>query len=362
VGAFFESGGGPLTGLAANFTVTVTNRRTGAVLATSSPTENPAGSGNYEYTINSTLLTVPMRIKVAFTNPTDELYAESFFSVGDMPSWARIRRELRLAIARRLWPDEHVWDLRATNGTTTTATLNGLPLGALNEYRGLWCWFWSGANRGQERQIVGWDDDTGELEWSPALGTAIAATDRVEIYPIRPSRINTALDDVIADLRTVALVESEERLLATAIDTFEWTLPSDAAYVHEVGLIRDSDARFIGWLPFEMWTTAPGGVLRVSAGPTIDPGSPFGWDVAVPQPLRDGYALRVMLLSHVEPPMYDESTVDIEPSIVRDMATYQLAMDMPSQKDRWPFLAAQAERARKRARTPLPPNCLEVLQ
>jgi hypothetical protein len=361
VGATFADGAGPLTGFAATFVCTAVNQSTGLALVVSGVTEEPAGSGYYQATIDASELPGRMRLLVTFANTVEQLYSEAFYSVGDMPSWARTRREARRRIAGRLFMDEHIWDERATDGTTTTCILPGVVLGALNEFRGLWLWFGTGANRNQSRQVTAYNTTTHAFTFAPALPAAVAANDRVEVYPLRPDRLNDAIDDAISDLKDTVFAQVEERIIQTDGVTSEWRLPSDAAMVYNVGLCQRDTGEFVGWLPLDMWSLLPGGLLRVGGWGVG--WSPFGetWRSSAPIGPAAGSVLRVLLLVHIEPPLYDDSTIDIQGDALIDLATFRLAMDMGAQmKDRWPFLERQATVARRRARTTLPPAAQEV--
>lgn len=358
VGAAFENSAGPITGKAANFTVTVTNAATGAALASGAPIENPASSGIYEFTVNSTLLTARMRIKAIWSNTTDELRAEKYYAVGDIPSWARTRREIRKRIAGRLFPGRQVWQLLAGSSglnSTTRAYLPDLVTGGTDEYRGGWLWFGSGGNAGKERQATASDEAALTVTWAPALGVATAANDRVELYPVRPSQINDAIDDAVADLADLAFEFVDEGVLDTDGVTSEWSLPTDARWVSKVGLTRDSDGRFLGWYAPSSWSLLPGQRLRLDdqSGETgQDPLDWGAWAARLGPP--DGYKLRVQMLCEVGPPLYDDSFVVVAPEEVVAQAAYRLLLTMPERRDQWPFWERDAERARLRATTAFP--------
>lgn len=363
VGATFADGAGPLTGFAATFVCTATDQATGLALVTSPVSEEPSGSGYYQATIDAAQLTGRMRLLVTFANTVEQLYSEAFYNVGDMPSWARSRREARRRIAQRLFPDEHIWDERATAGTTTTCVLPNVALAAWNEFRGLWLWFGTGANRNHQRLVTAFDTTTNAFTFAPALPSPVLANDRVEVYPLRPDRLNGAIDDTISDLKGTVFMAAEERVIRTDGVTSEWRLPTDAAMVYNVGLVSVDSGEFWGWLPLDMWELLPGGILRLGGwGPGW---SPFGDEYRGSAPVGPaaGSALRVLMLTHVEPPLYDDSTIDIPNDCLIDMATFRLAMDMgTAMKDRWPFLERQATVARRRARTTLPAACQEVMR
>lgn len=368
VGSYFENSAGPITGVAANFTVTVTNRATGATVTSGAPTENPASSGYYEFTINSAFLTGRMRLRVVYSNTTNELYSEFFLSVGDVPSWARTRRQLRARIATRLNRGRTIWQKRlsaSASNTTTTCYLPNLVVGGANEFRGGWVWFGSGANAGQERLVTEWDADTFVLTWGPALGTAVTTNDWVEIYPphLQPSVINEKIEDAIAALRDRALILIDEQPYDTDGDTQEWTLPSDLRYVHRVGLVRDDDSEFLYWLPNSSWGLLPNRILRTTAG-VVSPESPFR-EYLTPGAIADGYKLRVLGMVAPDPPLYDDSFVDILPDAVIDDAALRMALDLshqPEYRQMVPFLNERARQSRLAASVSLPGGSREVRQ
>lgn len=365
VGILIEDSAGPRTGLT-DVSVTVTNRASGATVATGTATESPAGSGYYEYTVNSTLLPSAMRLRAVFTSAAAEAYAEQFFTVGVVPSWARTRRELRQEIARRVEDEETIWEGDATGGSTTTVVAPWLTLGGEGGWRGLWAWFSDGANRGQERRVTGFAEATTTLTVAPALPAAVAAGHRVELARRRPSAYNRALADAVSQLAGRTLAEADETLLATDGSVREWTLPSDARYVVRVGIVRTSDSLFLSWLPHSAWELLPGGVLRVvqEGGALADPRNPFRWSYSAPAALPAGYKLRVLLLTELAPPLYDDSFVAIRPEAVLATAHYLAALAKAVKdegaRQTLPFLERQATRWQAKAAGSLPAGARQV--
>lgn len=328
VAAAFAAQGVPLTGLAANFVVTVTDTATGSVLAHGAISEQ-AATGYYQTTIDGSLLTRRLRLKVVWDDPTDQLYAESFYAIGDIPDGARTRREVRQRVARRLDGDDRVWSEVATGGTTTTAIVPGLTIGGDGEWRGMWAWFVDGANQHQQRQVTAFDSATDTLTLSPALPVAVALGHRVELYRLRPSTLHAAIDDGLAGLGDAYPLDAEDQTGTTDGLTTEWPLPSDAAQVCEVGLVRLQDALFLGWMPLDSWDLLPGRLLRIANAPVADPFDPLGWGVTRPAALPDGYRLRVWLRVRPSPPLYDDSLVCAPVDAVVAAAAYQLLLDAP---------------------------------
>lgn len=363
--AFFENASGPVIDAAATMTVTVANQGTGIVLTTGAPTENPPTSGYYQYTINAALLTSRMRLKAVWRNPTAELYAETYVAIGDVPSWSRTRRELRRRIASRLaGSDDRIWQERATSGTATTAAINALVIGGQHEYRGCWLWFGSGPNEGQERRVTGYDTATNVLTFAPAVGTTIATQDRLELYPsgLRPSRLNAAIDDAISDLTIACMIEVDEQVLATDGLTREFALPSDLRFVYRVGLVKTQDRSFLGWYEPPDWELLPHQRLRLDRlGMGSTEQDPLEWGasggaVALP----NGYVVRVLGLADIDPPLYDDSSVDIAPEAIVALAAYRLALTIPQLREVLPLWRQDADLARARASTRLPSGVREV--
>jgi hypothetical protein len=363
--AFFENSAGPVTGAAATMTVTVTNQASGAVLTSGPPTENPPASGYYQYTIDAALLTSRMRLKAVWADPATELYAETYLAIGDMPSWARTRRDLRRRIASRLaGNDDRIWQERATGGTDTTAVIGALVIGGEHEYRGCWLWFGSGPNEGLERRVTASAAGTMTLTFAPAVGTAIVAGDRLEVYPsgLRPSRLNQAIDDAISDLGTSCLIEIDEQVLATDGQTREFALPSDVRYVYRVGLVSSHHQRFLGWYEPPDWELLPHQRLRLDRlGLGSADADPLDWGAAGGAvALPDGYIVRVLGLADIDPPLYDDSSVDIAPEAIVALAAYRLALQVPSLREVLPLWRQDADVARARASTRLPAGTREV--
>lgn len=362
--AYFENSAGPVTGAAAGMTVTVTNQASGAVLASGAPTETPALSGAYQFTVNAALLTSRVRLKAVWSNPTAELYAETYVAIGDVPSWSRTRRDLRRRIASRLaGADDRIWQERAGGGGTTSAIVNAFVIGGEHEYRGCWLWFGSGANEGQERRVTAYESATRTLTFAPAVGTAIVAGDRLEVTPsgLRPSRLNAAIDDAISDLAGTCLIEIDEQVLATDGLTREFALPSDLRYVYRVGLTNRQQQGFLGWYEPSAWELLPQQRLRLDRLGLGADQDPLDWGVdAGAVALPGGYVVRVLGLADIDPPLYDASSVDIAPEAIVALAAYRLALQMPALREVLPLWRQDADIARARASTRLPAGTREV--
>jgi len=333
IAAAFASPSGPLTGLAANLTVTATDTATGATLLVGAISETGT-TGYYQATIDASQLTRRLRMKVVWSDTTDQLYAESFYAIGDIPDYARTRREVRQRVARRMDGDDRVWSEVATGGTTTTAIVPGLTIGGDGEWRGMWAWFVDGANQHQQRQVTAFDAATDTLTLAPALPAAVATGHRVELYRLRPSTLHAAIDDGLSILADGFLVDAEDQSFTTDGVTSEWALPSDAAQVCEVGLVREDDDLFLGWMPLDTWDVLPGRLLRIADAPVVDPVDPLNWGVTRPAALPDGYRVRVWLRTKPSPPLYDDSFVCAPVEAIVAAAAYQLLMDAPYDESR----------------------------
>jgi hypothetical protein len=360
-GAAFADASGPRTGLAAGFLCTVTNAVTGALVATPLVTENPAGSGNYEATVNSTLLTSRIRLKVVFQNGTAELYSESIYDIGIMPIWSMVRSALRWDIEARLFDNDRVWqEITTAAGTTTTAVLGAMTIGMNDEYRGLWAWFMVGDNAQRERRVTGFDAATTTITFAPALPVPVDAGVTVELSPLRPSLINAAIDRAYRRLAGKALNPAEYRFATDGLTT-EWSLDPSVYSIHNVGLIRDEDDAFLGWFQQSSWQVITPRTLRLAGPWNENSESPFDRPFYVSANAMDaGYHLRVMGHEMAAPPLYDSSAIVVDPDAVQAMALYDLSGMVPSRKDRLPLLRQDAEAALSRATSPWPAGSREV--
>jgi hypothetical protein len=361
VGAAFADASGPRTGLAAGFICTVTNAVTGAAIVTPLVTENPAGSGLYEATINSTYLTSRIRLRVVFANALAELYAEAVYDIGVLPSWSMTRSQLRWDIEARLFDNDRVWqELTTAPGSTTTAVLGAMTIGADNEYRGLWAWFSVGDNANRERRVTAFDHATTTVTFSPAVPVAVAQGVTVELSPLRPSLVNAAIDRAYRRLAGKALQSVEFRYATDGVTT-EWSLDPSLYSIHQVGLIRDEDSQFLGWFQQSAWQLISPRVLRLAGPWNENSQSPFDRPFyASANALDAGFHLRVMGHEIAAPPLYDSSAIVIDPDAVQALAIYDLSAIIPSRKDRLPLLRQDAEAALSRATTPWPAGSKEV--
>jgi len=358
-GASFSDASGPRTGLAANFLCTVSNAVTGVTIVTPPVSENPAGSGVYEATVDSSELTSRIRLRVVFASAADELYSEAVYDIGVPPAWSLPRAALRWDIEARLFDNDRVWqEITTAPGTTTTAVLGAMTIGMDNEYRGLWAWFTVGANAGQERRVTAWESGTSTITFAPALPAPVDVGVTVELSPLRPSLVNSAIDRAYRRLAGKALTPVEFRF-PTDGTTTEWPLDPSLYSVQQVGLI-DAAGVFLGWLQPSAWDLLPPGILRVGGALTGPTDSPFDWPTATADAVQDGYTLRVMGHEMASPPLYDSSLIVVDPDAVQALCLYDLSAMIPSRKDRLPLLRQDAEAALSRATSPWPAGSREV--
>ena len=361
-GAAFADASGPRTGLSGNFLCIVTNAVTGAEIVRPPVTENPAGSGTYEATVDSTYLMARIRLKVVFANPFDELYSEAVYDIGVLPSWSMTRAQLRWDIEARLFDNDRVWqELTTAPGSTTTAVLGAMTIGMDNEYRGLWAWFLVGDNANRERRVTGFDAATSRITFAPSVPVAVAEGVTVELAPMRPSLVNAAIDRAYRRLAGKALLPVEFRYPTDGLTT-EWSLDPSVYSIHNVGLIRDSDQQFLGWFQQSSWQLLSPRILRL-AGPWNESSeSPFDRPFYASANAMDaGYTLRVMGQESAAPPLYDSSAIVIDPDAVSAMCLYDLSGMIPARKDRLPLLRQDSEAALTRAATPWPAGSKEVV-
>lgn len=359
VSTTFENGDGPISGVA-DVAVTATNRRTGATVETGTASETPAGSGNYAFTVPAADLTEPMRLKVVFQSVASGLYAEAFFSVGDVPDWMRTKRQIRQRVAKLLHGPLAAWDMRATGGSDTTAVLPHLNFGGTDEFSGLWARFSDGVNAGQDRRILSYDDDTDTVTFGPAVAAAVADGDRVELYRLPGSAYDEAIERAVGDIADTVLVPFEERVIAGDGATLEFTLPSDAVYVNRLTLWEGDT--LLGDIPKAWYALLPDRRLLIAEGGRWEPETnPLRFDRDVLTPVRSGWTVGVTGMARIEPPVYDDSWVEVYPAYVEAEAHYQLALMQPDMAAIWPFLERRAKQAKKQAMSHLPPNSQRVL-
>jgi hypothetical protein len=151
---------------------------------------------------------------------------------------------------------------------------------------------------------------------------------------VRPTTLHAAIEDGLSIISDGFLVDAEDQSFQTDGVTNEWALPSDAAQVCEVGLVREDDDLFLGWLPLECWDVLPGRLLRIADAPVQDPVDPLNWGLTRPAALPDGYRVRVWLRTRPSPPLYDDSFVCAPVDAIVAAAAYQLLMDAPFDESR----------------------------
>jgi hypothetical protein len=76
--------------------------------------------------------------------------------------------------------------------------------------------------------------------------------------------------------------------------------------------------------------------------------------------LPNGYVVRVLGLADIDPPLYDDSSVDIAPEAIVALAAYRLALTIPQLREVLPLWRQDADLARARASTRLPSGVREV--
>ena len=362
VPAFFENDSGPITGKAASFTVTISNRFTGTVVVTipgASVSESPAGSGNYTATVDKQYLTARADFKVVFSDATDELYAEFYFRSGIVPSWSRTRRQIRLEVARLLDTWRGAWELEATGGSTTTAILPVLNWGGEDEYAGMWARFSDGANRGLDRRVTDFDAATMTITFSPALPASVVSADRVEVYRTPAFVLDRAIAETFADAAESILFPVEERLLVTDGTTQEFGIPSDLRQVNRLDVYFTQTNQLASLNNRIAWEVLPGRRIRllakVAAG--LDPFN-FGLDYwrAIPA----GYTIAIFGMAEAVPPLYDDSWCELPGEYLIATAHFKLARQRQELANQWPYLERVADRARRRQGSNLPANSREV--
>lgn len=347
IGVSFYNDTGPITGVS-DMVATVINRNTGTTIATYAATESPAGSGYYTATILAALITGPMRLSVTFSSDASDLYEQMFVRARNIPAWSVTRRELRQGIARLMDGQDSVYDMDATGGTTTTAIVPTLNYGGGDEYMGQWVRFTDGVNRGATRRVLGYDEATYTLTFGPALTAAVASGDRVEMYTLDPRTIDGAILAAYATVGDMSLVPFSERMITTDGTATEFQLPSDAVSLTRVGMSLTSSGAFLGWLPDGSYDMRPNQIISLGYR-YLDDRDPFRWDTPSYRAWPSGYTIWIEGMARIEPPLYDDSYVDVPPAYISAYCHWQLSMQRRDLSSTWPFLKRVADEEKKRA-------------
>lgn len=320
IGAYFSNDQGPVTGVA-DMVVSVINRATGATVFSGSATESPANTGYYSAVVPAASLTVPMFLTVTFSSAISKLWDRTILTADDVPGWARTRRDIRQMVGRLLDGERAVWDFEPTSGTTLTAVVPDLNVGGDHEYRGMWARFNDGANRGLTRRLTDFTEATDTITWSPALPAAVGGGDRIELYKLDPRIIDREIDAAFSITRETALIPMHDRTITTDGVTTEFTIPTGVRRIARVGIKAPTWSM---WLSHREWSIVGKKLVIGQRGP-VD-GDPFRWPASLTfTALPAGYTIMLDCLVNVNPPLYDDSYVDLLPEYVEAHCHWSLA-------------------------------------
>ena len=327
---------------------------TGATIPCGPASENPPGSGRYIAAIGGADLPEPTRVRVTMNMTGGLPAAVTHYQIGPIAARSQKRPAIRQRILGRLFDEER---LPGYTCTVTTADINGgtaepIMIGGEGEFRGFVVWFQDGRNMLAERLVTGYTTSTRRLDWTPPLPLAPYPGEHFELSPMRVTRLNRAIDDVLEELRDQWLRPAADLTILTDGVAVAWPLPEDFRLVSRVGLRDVASGRLVGWLSPSQWAVGPHRTLRLTGGWGNLGADPMDWGGSWGvSPLPTGMRLHVEGHVALPPIVDDEQVIDAPIEALIDTAALALASGMERHRPVLPFMAQRANRSRALAAT-----------
>jgi hypothetical protein len=316
--------------------------------------ENPPGSGRYIGTIGGADIPAPTRVRVTLNMTGGLPAAQVHYQIGPIGARTQKRPAIRQRILGRLYDEERLpgFTCTVTSADVSGGTADPMAIGGEGEFRGFVVWFQDGRNMLAERLVTGYTTSTRRVDWTPPLPLAPYPGEHFELSPMRVTRLNRAIDDVLQELRDQWLRPASDTTITTNGTATSWPLPEDFRIVGRVGMVDQVSGRLVSWLSPSQWTIGPNRTLRLTGGCGSMEPDPMGWGERVmAAPLPSGLRLQVEGHVALPPVVDDEQYIDAPVEALVDTAALALAEGMERHRPVLPFMAQRANRSRALAQT-----------
>ena len=129
--------------------------------------------------------------------------AVTHYQIGPIAARSQKRPAIRQRILGRLYDEERLpgYTCTVTTADVTGGTAEPMVIGGEGEFRGFVVWFQDGRNLNAERLVTAYETATRRLTWTPPLPLAPYPGEHFELSPMRVTRLNRAIDDVLEELQ-----------------------------------------------------------------------------------------------------------------------------------------------------------------